>query len=312
MPATHVLDASPETVHWGYFDASLPPVLKVASGDSVTMLCLAASRVGALPDASFEVLPELREVHEKLEMKGSAHILNGPVWVEGAEPGNVLEVRIHDISLRSNWGLNNFRPHVGTLPEDFPYLRLIHIGIDKDAKVAKLPWGTDLPLSPFFGVLGVAPPPAYGTILSGPPREHGGNLDNKELVPGTTLYLPVWVEGALFSAGDGHGVQGDGEVNVSALETSLSGTFELIVRKDMTLKLPRAETPTHHITMAFDSDLDDAAKQALREMITLITSITDLSREDAYALCSLACDMRITQLVNSEKGVHAMLAKSAL
>ncbi|MBI4185377.1 MAG: acetamidase/formamidase family protein [Proteobacteria bacterium] len=312
MAKTHQLKATPETVHWGYFEAALKPVLRIASGDTVEIECLVASRPGTLPGAGFEVPAALRAVHEKLEIKGSAHIITGPIWVEGAEPGDTLEVRIRDIRLAMDWGMNNIRPLVGTLPEDFPKSRLVHIPIDRKRKVCKMPWGTEIPLSPFFGVIGVAPPPAYGRIPSGPPREHGGNLDNKELLAGSTLYLPVWVPGALLSIGDGHGVQGDGEVDVSALETSLNGTFEIVLRKDLKLAYPRAETPTHYITMAFDTDLDDAAKRALRDMIGLIASLANLSREDAYMLCSLACDMHITQLVNSEKGVHAMLPKSAL
>ena len=178
--------------------------------------------------------------------------------------------------------------------------------------VAKLPWGTDLPLRPFFGNFGVAPPPNYGRITSVIPREHGGNMDNKELVAGTTVYFPVWNQGALFSAGDGHGVQGDGEVCLTALETGMIGTFELILRKDLSIDFPRAESPSHYITMGLNEDLDDAAKQALRGMISWITAISNLSREDAYSLCSLTADLRVTQLVDVNKGIHCMLPKSAL
>ncbi|MEX2643669.1 MAG: acetamidase/formamidase family protein [Acetobacterales bacterium] len=312
MASKHHLPSTPETVHWGHFDPAIAPVMTVASGDTVDVDCLVASAPGALPGKDFDVPPDLQAVHDTLKQEGNAHILTGPIRIDGAQPGDVLEVRIRDIRLRMDWGLNVMRPLVGTLPEDFPLKRLIHIPIDRKAMVAKLPWGKDLPLSPFFGVIGVAPPPVYGRIPSGPPREHGGNLDNKELVAGSTLYLPVWVEGANLSIGDGHGVQGDGEVCVSALETSLAGTFELHLRKDMKLDVPRAETPTHWITMAFSNDLDDAAKDALRRMIAFIVETAGLSREDAYTLCSLACDMRITQLVNGEKGVHAVLPKSAL
>jgi acetamidase/formamidase len=157
--------------------------------------------------------------------------------------------------------------------------------------------------------MGVAPPPVYGAVTSIVPREFGGNMDLKELVAGTTLYLPVWAPGALFSAGDGHGVQGDGEVCVTALETALCGTFRLVLRKDLKFDLPRAETPSHHITMGFNEDLDDAAKTALREMIALIGERLGLSPEDAYMFCSLAVDMRVTQLVDGNKGIHAMLPK---
>jgi acetamidase/formamidase len=178
--------------------------------------------------------------------------------------------------------------------------------------IARLPWGTEVPLRPFFGVLGVAPPPAWGRVSSIQPRAHGGNMDNKELVAGATLFLPIWNEGALFSAGDGHAVQGDGEVCLTALETCMTGTFELIVRKDMSLAMPRAETPEHYITMGMNEDLDDAAKQALRDMIVLIRECANLGAEDAYTLCSLTADLRITQLVDGNKGVHAMLPKAML
>ncbi|MFQ5693596.1 MAG: acetamidase/formamidase family protein [Nitrospinota bacterium] len=311
MSAHHEIHASPETVHWGYFDAARPAVLRVDSGDRVTLHCLSGEPAD-LPPEPFEVLPEHREVHAKAERGPGPHFMTGPVWVNGAEPGDTLEVRILDITLRQDWGWNLILPLEGTLPEDFPRLRRIHIPLDREAMAAELPWGVRLPLAPFFGIMGVAPPAAYGRINSIEPREHGGNLDNKELVAGSTLYLPVWNEGALFSAGDGHAVQGDGEVCLTAIETALSGTFELIVRKDLSLKIPRAETPTHHITMGLDPDLDDAAKQALREMIALLGEIAGLPPEDAYTLCSLAADLRVTQLVDGNKGIHAMLPKAVL
>jgi acetamidase/formamidase len=306
---SHLLRASPETVHWGYFDAKIPPVLTVASGDRVTIETMSGVP-DVMPGPPFEVPPELRALHERAEPRLGAHIMTGPVEVAGAEPGDVLEVRIIEIEPRIDWGFTYIKPLLGTIPEDFPKIHLLHSAIDREARMATLPWGLKLPLSPFFGVIGVAPPPVYGAITSVVPREHGGNLDNKELVPGATLYLPVWVEGARFSVGDGHGVQGDGEVCITALETCLRGTFELRVRKDLGLRFPRAETPTHYISMGLDADLDDAAKQALREMIALITERSGLSREDAYILCSLAADLRVTQLVNGHKGVHAMLAKA--
>jgi acetamidase/formamidase len=177
---------------------------------------------------------------------------------------------------------------------------------------ARLPWGKEVPLRPFFGNFGVAPPACYGTIDSMVPREHGGNMDNKELVAGTTVYFPVWNRGALFSAGDGHAAQGDGEVCLSAMETGVVGVFELIVRKDLGIGFPRAESPTHYISMGMNEDLDDAAKQALRQMIDWITELTPLARIDAYTLCSLAADLRVTQMVDGNKGIHCMLPKAML
>jgi acetamidase/formamidase len=311
MAQHHELHSSPDTVHWGYFDAALPPVLTVASGDTVTLHCVSGAPED-MPGPPYEVLPELRAIHERIKPRMRGHILTGPVAVRGAMPGDMLEVRIRSVALRQDWGYNVQRPLLGTLPEDFPALRRMHIPIDRAAKTATLPWGTTLPLAPFFGIMGVAPPPHYGAQSSIEPREYGGNIDLKEMLPGTTLLLPVWAEGALFSAGDGHGLQGDGEVCLTALETSLSGSFELLLHKNAGLKFPRALTPTHYITMGMQPDLDEAAKQALRDMIKLIGELTDLPAADAYTLCSLACDLRVTQLVDGNKGIHAMLPRSAL
>ncbi len=198
------------------------------------------------------------------------------------------------------------------MQDDFHATRLLHIPIDLNAKTSRLPWGTELKLAPFFGVMGTAPPKAWGRINSLVPRAMGGNLDNKELVAGTTLFLPVFEEGGLFSCGDGHAAQGDGEVCVTAIETALQGRFTFILRKDLTFTYPRAETPDHYITMYMDPDLDRCAEQALRAMIVLIGEVAGLSKEDAYTLCSLAADLRITQTVNGNKGVHCMLAKQTL
>jgi acetamidase/formamidase len=189
---------------------------------------------------------------------------------------------------------------------------LVHLPLDEAAMTATMPWGGTLALSPFFGVMGVAPPSSWGRITSVIPRAHGGNMDNKELGPGTTVYFPVFNEGALFTVGDGHGVQGDGEVCLTAIETALTGKFRLSVRKDMHLSMPRAETPTHYLTMGFDEDLDDALKQALRDMIVWIGQLRGLSKNDAYMLCSLAADLRVTQTVNVAKGVHCVLPKAIL
>ena len=311
MGRHHELHAGPRTVHWGIFDASLPPALEVESGDAVTLHCLSGTPE-VLPHGRFEILPEHLEVHENVPPEPVGHIMTGPVAVCGAVPGDVLEVRILDVRLRQDWGWNLIRPLAGALPEEFPDKRLLHIPLDRERMVAELPWGVDLPLTPFFGVMGVAPPPAWGRITSIIPRQHGGNMDVKDLLPGTTLYLPVFNPGALFSAGDGHAAQGDGEVCVTAIETCLSGTFELHLRKDMELDSPRAETPTHYITMAFDPDLDEAAKKALRDMLALIQERANLSKEDAYTLCSIAADLHVSQIVNQHKGVHMMLAKSVL
>ncbi|MGO4669067.1 acetamidase/formamidase family protein [Bosea sp. 2RAB26] len=305
----HQLDAGPKTCHWGFFDAALPPVLTIASGDSVTIRTINGG-TGEQPKSGFHVLPETHEIHAKVERPMPGHILTGPVAVRGARPGHVLEVRIREVKLRTDWGYTFIRPLAGTLPEEFDTYKLVHIGLDAERNLAHLPWGMELPLAPFFGVMGVAPPAHWGRQSSLVPRAFGGNLDNKELGPGSTLYLPVFVEGGLFSCGDGHGAQGDGEVCVTAIETALEGTFEFILREDLSFTTPRAETPTHHITMGIDPDLDICAQKALREMIVVICARTKLTREEAYMLCSLAADLRVTQTVNGSKGVHCMLAKS--
>ena len=307
----HRLDAGPDTVHWGYFDAALPPVLTVESGDRVTISTVSGGPE-VMPPAPLAVPPALRAVQEKVPNKLPGHMCTGPVAVRGARAGSVLQVDIEAIELHYDWGYTFAAPLKGALPEEVSERHLIHIPLDKARNVGRLPWGLELPLRPFFGVLAVAPPPAWGMVSTLPPRRNGGNLDNKELVAGTTLYLPVHVDGALFSAGDGHGVQGDGEVCVTAIETGLVGTFRLTVRDDMTLGWPQAETPGHVVTMAFDPDLDDCARTALRLMIDLVVERTGLSRAEAYMLCSLAADLRITQLVNGNNGVHCMLPKSCL
>ncbi len=320
--AHHHIAPSPETVRWGVFDASFPPLITVESGDTVTLECVSGAPEVMPPAGSgMAIPPALAPIHASGIPRAGGHIITGPVAVRGAEPGDMLEIRIDRIEFGTDWGYCGFRPLAGTLPEDFPERFLSHVPIDRARRTCRLPWGTELALSPFFGVMGVAPPPAYGTISTIQPREHGGNLDNKELTEGSTLFLPVWAEGALFSAGDGHGVQGDGEVCINALETCLTGTFTLVLHKgargsggarNPVLTYPRAETPTHFIAMGMHEDLDQAMKQALRQMIAFITSRTNLSREQAYAFCSLAVDFHVTQTVNGEKGVHGMLRKGLL
>lgn len=309
--STHSLNSSPETVHWGYFDATLEPALTVASGDEITIRTISGDKA-ALPGPEHTILPEHREVIETMRPGLPGHILTGPVRVEGARPGNVLQVDILDVKPRQDWGFNYSAPLKGALPDDFDEISRAIISIDIERNVGRLPWGLELPLAPFFGVMGVAPPPVWGRVSTIQPRANGGNLDNKELVAGSTLFLPVFVDGALFSAGDGHGCQGDGEVNVTAIETALEGRFRLTVRDDMSLPLPRAETPDHYITMAFNEDLDEAGREALRQMLDLITERSNRSRPEAYMLCSLAADLRVTQMVNGNKGIHVMLAKHLL
>jgi acetamidase/formamidase len=311
---TYKLKPTPKTVAWGYYDASTPPALRIKSGDTVEVQSLITSSPARLEGAGVppeQVEQSLRDIHKEVTNKGpGGHILTGPIYIEGAESGDVLEVRIKDIRLAIPYAYNAFGPGRGFLPEDFPYARMKIIPLDERRMVARFSDGVEIPLRPFFGSLGVAPPETSGRISSAPPWIHAGNLDNKELVAGTTLFIPVHAKGALFLAGDGHAAQGNGEVDITALETSLIGTFQLIVRKDMRLRWPRAETATHFITMGIHEDLSEATKMAVREMIDFLVNEKHLSRDDAYMLTSAAADLSITQLVDGNKGVHAMIAKT--
>ncbi len=311
----HILRAAPETVRAGVFCASFPPVLRIASGDTVEMQTVTGRpTVMPPPGSGMTIPPELPGIFAANPGMKSGHILTGPIAIEGAEPGDTLEVRIERIEPAWDWGYNMIAPLAGTLPEDFPDFHLMHIPVDRARRACRMPWGTELPLAPFFGVMGVAPPPRFGMVSSKEPRIHGGNLDNRDLQAGSTLFLPVHVPGANFSAGDGHGVQGHGEVCVTALEMCLDGTFTFILHKrdGAPLAMPRAETPTHYISMGLNEDLDQAMKQALREMIAFICARTTLTREQAYGFCSMAVDFHVTQSVNGEKGVHGTLRKGLL
>lgn len=312
MPTHHSLPATPETMVWGTLDAARAPVLEVASGDTVTLTAVPAGGLATLPADRSLVPPGYLKAIETLPQGPGAHFVTGPVFVRGAERGDTLQVDILEATPTMDWGFVAILPLLGTLPEEFTDYETIHPRIDRARGVCVLPWGTELPLAPFFGVIGTAPPPEWGPLTTNVPRAFGGNMDNKELKPGTTLYLPVFTEGALFYAGDGHGVQGDGEVCICALETGLTGTFRLTVRKDLAHRTPFAETATHLMSIGLDEDLDDAAKQAVREMVREVSARTNLSRNQAYMLCSLIGDLRVTQTVDGNKGVHMLLPKSAL
>jgi len=310
----HRLMPSPSTVAYGYYWSEAKPALRIASGDEVTVGTLLTSTPSRLEGAGVkpeDVEPSLRAIVDSVKDRGpGGHILTGPIYVEGAEPGDVLEVRIKRIDLAIPYAYNAFRPTSGFLPEDFQTGAMKIIPLDRKAMLARFAPGIEVPLHPFFGSMGVAPPPARGRVSSAPPDIHAGNLDNKELVAGTTLYIPVHVAGALLEVGDGHAGQGDGEVDITALETSLVGTFDIIVRKDMKLTWPRGETPTHWIAMGADKDLVTATKTAVREAIDFLSTQKGMSREDAYMLTSVACDVRITQLVDGNVGAHVMIPKS--
>jgi acetamidase/formamidase len=314
QPRTHDLALTPERVHWGYYDSRVAPVLRITSGDRVrveTMVAGGLQRVRLAGINESEIPEPLKTVEMRVTERGpGVHPMTGPILVEGAEPGDALEVRILAIEFLHPFGVIAFNPGGGVIPDDFPYAYFKLLRWQPGADRVQFASGVSLRLAPFFGSIGVAPPPLAGRISSRPPGWHGGNLDNKDLVAGSTLYLPVHVPGALLSVGDGHGMQGDGEVTGTALETSLRGTLELHVRKGPRLRWPRAETPTHYISMGLHEDLDKATELGTREMVEFLVAQKGLSRDDAYVLCSLAADLHVTQAVDQTKGVHVTLAKS--
>ncbi len=307
---TYQLKATPQTVHTGFFDASIPPVLTVNSGDTVqmstSMLMNGKLRCGMTEQEFFEARQYF------VERKMGGHTMTGPVSVKGAEPGDVLEVRIKKL-VPIHCGVNYNYPakmNMGGLPEDFQNFQFKSFSLDLAKMETTFAPGIVVPLKPFMGVMGVAPKPGEKAPAA-VPDYFGGNIDCKELVAGTKLYLPVSAPGALFSTGDAHAVQGDGEVNVTAIETAMEqAVFQFVVRKDMKLERPMGESKTHWFTMAFHKDLNEAVKIALRDAIQFISKTKGISTQDAYALASLAVDLRVTQIVDGNKGIHAMIPKS--
>jgi len=313
-PRTFTLEATPKTVAWGYYDAAASPVLRIHSGDTVVFDTVLTNSPAGLERAGVppaQVEQNLRDIYAQVTNRGpGGHVLDGPVYIEGAEPGDTLEIRIQKIDLLIPYAYNAFGPTSGFLPKDFPYRKMKIIPLDRDRMVATFAPGIEIPLHPFFGSMGVAPPPSYGRINSAPPDLQGGNMDNKELVAGATLYLPVFTPGALFEIGDGHAGQGNGEVDITAMETSLKGTLQFILRKATNQKYPRAETPADYISMGFNKDLDEATRTAIRQMIDFLVAEKHLTRDDAYMLISVAGDVDITQLVDGNVGVHVLMPKS--
>jgi acetamidase/formamidase len=315
--AEHTLMPSPQTVHIGHFSAAVKPVLTIESGDTVvteTVATLSPDDVdqsGIVPPSA---VPEYaRAISRDVKDRGpGGHILTGPIFVNGAMPGDVLEVRILEIGLAIPYGFNAQRPYTGALPDEFPGFWRRVIPLNREAKTAEVAPAVVIPLNrPFFGVMGVAPLPTMGRISSAPPGVHTGNIDNKDVAAGTTLYMPIYAPGALFSVGDGHAAQGNGEVDLTAIETGLRGRLQFIVRKDMKIGWPRAETATHWIVMGLNPNLEDAMKIAVRETITFLTErFPRLTREEAYMIASVAVDYHVTQVVDGRKGIHGMIPKA--
>jgi acetamidase/formamidase len=315
-PKTHRLEATPDTVAYGYYWSEAKPVLRVASGDIIDVDTLLTSnpntlrRLGVPED---QIQQSLKDIVEKVtgDRRGpGGHILTGPVYVEDAQPGNVLEVKVLSIDLPIDYGYNGCS---GFIPENCGQQasRTVLLKLDRQAMTSEFLPGIVVPLKPFFGSMGVAPAPELGRVSSNPPSRHAGNLDNRELVAGSTLYIPIFVPGALFEVGDGHAAQGDGEVSQTAIETSLRGRLQLTVRKDMTLTWPRAETATDYITMAADPDLTVATRTAIQEMVNFLAETKKLTPQQAYQLTSIAGHVAITQLVDKPNhGVHVKMPKS--
>jgi acetamidase/formamidase len=314
---TYSLTPTPKTVAWGWYDAAGMPVLHVNSGDDVVVRALSTCSPTSLVRAGLDsnrveqLAKAIYAARDSMPHGPGGHILTGPIYVEGADSGDVLEVRFRSIKPAIDYACNSFGPTSGFLPEDFPGIRRTKIiELDTVRMLGHFGSGITIPLHPFFGSVGVAPPASMGRVNSAPPGIHAGNLDNKELVAGSTLYIPVWTKGALLEIGDGHAGMGNGEVDITAMETSLTGEVQLVVRKNMHLAWPRAETPTHYIAMGIDKDLTRATKLAVRQAIELLVQMKGMSREDAYQLVSVAGDVDITQLVDGPYGVHVMIPKA--
>ncbi len=314
-PKTHRLEATPATVAYGYYWSDAPPVLRIDSGDIIDVDTLLTNTPTGLAKAGVpddKIQASLKAIVNEVtgERRGpGGHILTGPVYVEGAEPGDVLEVKILSIELPLDYGYNGCS---GYLPENCEAgVPSKIIPLNRKKMTAEFLPGIVIPLKPFYGSIGIAPAPEFGRLSSNPPGRHAGNLDNRELVAGSTLYIPVFARGALFEIGDGHAAQGDGEVDQTAIETSLRGRIQLTVRKDMKLTWPRAETATDYISMATDPDLVIATKTAIQEMVDFLMSEKKLTRHQAYQLVSISGNVAITQLVDKPNlGVHVKLPKS--
>ena len=307
----YTLNPSPGTVAWGHYWSESEPVLKIKTGDYVKVHTLITSNPERLEGAGVaagDVEQELRDVQSLKDRGPGGHILTGPIYIENAEPGDVLEVKVLSIDLAIPYGYNAIGQS-GFLSDEIFERKMRIIPLDKEKMIGHFSDSIDIPLHPFFGSMGVAPPAEAGRWNSAPPWVHAGNLDNKELTAGSSLFIPVFAKGALFEIGDGHAAQGNGEVDITAIETSLKGTLQFILHKNKELSWPRAETATHIITMGTDRDLNKATHIAVRQMIEYLMKEKGMGKADAYMLCSVAVDVNITQLVDGNVGVHAMLPK---
>jgi len=316
------LKSTPETILWGYIAANLPPALTVQSGQVVEIEALSHQGLTTNKDperffAGYgipgnEVLADAKNIYAEVKRpKGaSVHILTGPIYVEGAEAGDTLEIRVHDIKFRVPYGVNNTGPGKGVLPKLLKDATAKLIRLDLERRVALFSDEIQIPLNPFMGIMAVSPPTSLGMVSSTPPGAWGGNIDLKYTGIGSSLFLPVFNKGGQFFTGDGHAVQGDGEVDGGAIEISLKPTLQFIVHKGKTIKQPRVETATDYLTTGLDVDLNVAARIALQEAVDFLQQDKGLSAADAYALSSLAVDLGIGEAVDIVNLVYAKIPKN--
>ncbi len=312
----HTVESNNQTVHLGVFDTTLPPIIKIDSGDTVSFPNTWSHFLNQLqPGVPVDKLAQIRVSNPGR----GPHSIIGPIFVNGAEPGDVLEIRYKKL-LPFNWGAVFNNPGTlgtGLLPQDFPQGQVKYLDLDLKKMKAEFIPRIHIPLKPFQGTLGVAPPDGYyppvspGVTSSVPPGPHGGNVDLSEMSEGSSMFIPVWKPGALIYTGDSHSVQGDGEINLSALETRMQEMrIQVILHKQKNFSWPIAETPTHWILLGLDKDLNAAMTLAARNAIKFLATRAGLTELDAYALCSIAVSFRVTQVVDIVRGVHAMIPKS--
>lgn len=318
----HLIRTVPENMVWGYYGADVPPIAHVKDGDIVEIQTINTTGITRKdPEAFFKAynLPldeqalDIIEIYKKVKPDPgglSGHMLTGPIYIEGAEPGDTLEVRILDIMLRSGYGVNAVWPKGGDLPDDVKTRENFVYKYDKKKRTASFKPGIEIPVKPFMGVMAVSPPPQTGRVSSIPPGYYGGNLDLKHLVKGTTLYLPVSTQGALFTTGDSHAAQGTGEISGVAIEASLTLIVKFIVRKDKPIKHVRAETPSHFIAIGLDPDLSKAMKNAALEAVNFIKDDLGFTFNEALSIASTGVDFEVTQVVDQTLGANAMIPKS--
>jgi acetamidase/formamidase len=330
----HRLPATPSTVHWGYFDPRLEPTLTVASGDLVQIETL-THHAGDAPDLLMDA--GIADVFDRVTDRGPGpHLLTGPIAVEGARPGDVLQVDILEATPRLPYG-SNLAAHWGFLYDEIPVERVTVYEFDTEARLGRALFGYDwtatplanepgtivrpdenarqpalpgavVPLRPHFGTMGIAPE-APQRVSSVPPGDHGGNVDNWRIGAGGTMYYPIQVPGALLSVGDPHVSQGDGEVSGTALEASLNGLLRLTIRRDLPFTVPVLETATELLVHGFGDTLDEAMKAAALRTHGILQSYLGLSRADAYSFMSVAADFTVTQVVDQRQGVHGRIDK---